>query len=160
MELKIYSAIRADKKWVRDRILRYCFMTLFCCFCLIFAASRISNHFGEKGTTVMLVLSMALGLFALTRAMAFSVSSIASAILVCVGGKIRVQVLRDKFFMQFDKAPLPEDIKAENGFWVLTDSENFKCEIPMNAFPDLNKLLPREIQKALDNPNSFIIHNS
>ncbi len=160
MELKIHSAIRAEKAWIRERIIKYCFMTLFCCACLIFAASRISNHFGEKGTCVLLILSMAMGLFVLTRAMAFSVSAIASAILVCVGGKIRVQVLRDKFFMQFDKAPLPEDIKAENGFWVITDSENFRCEIPIHAFPELNQLLPREIQNALDNPDSFIIHNS
>lgn len=160
MELKIHSAIRAEKTWVRDRIVRYCFMSLFCCACCIFAASRVSNHFGEKGICVLLILSMALGLFVLTRAMAFSVSALASAILVCVGGKIRVQVLRDKFFMQFDKAPKQEDIMSENGFWILTDSENFRCEIPIGAFPELDKMLPREIQKALDNPNSYIVHNS
>ncbi len=160
MELKIHSVIRAEKQWVRDRIIKYCFMTFFCCACCIFAASRVSNHFGEKGTYVLLILSMAFGLFVLTRAMAFSVSAIASAILICVGGKIRIQILRDKFFMQFDKAPLQEDIKSENGFWVLTDSENFRCEIPIMAFPDLDKMLPREIQKAFDNPNSYIIHNS
>ena len=160
MELKIHSVIRAEKQWVRDRIIKYCCMTFFCCACCIFAASRVSNHFGEKGTCVLLILSMALGLFVLTRAMAFSVSAIASAILICVGGKIRVQILRDKFFMQFDKAPQQEDIKSENGFWILTDSENFRCEIPIMAFPDLDKMLPREIQKAFDNPNSYIIHNS
>ncbi len=160
MELKIYSAIRAEKQWVRDRIIRYCFMTLFCCCCCIFAASRISNHFGEKGTLALLILCMALGLFVLTRAMAFAVSAIASSILICVSGKIRIQLLREKFFMQFDKAPAPEDIKNENGFWVLTDSENFRCEIPIDAFPELDKLLPREIQKALDNPGNYIVHNS
>jgi len=160
MELKIHSAIRAEKIWVKDRIIKYCGMSIFCCACCIFAASRVSSHFGEKGTTVLLILSMALGLFVLTRAMFFSVSALASAILVCVEGKIRVQVLRDKFFMQFDKAPKLEDIKQENGFWILTDSENFRCEIPVNAFPNLDKMLPREIQKALDNPDSYIVHNS
>lgn len=159
MELKIHSAIRAEQKWVRDRIIRYCFMTVFCCFCCIFAASKISHHFGEKGTLAILILCTALALFALTRAMTFTVSALASALLICVNGKVRVQILRDKFFMQFDKAPAPEDIKKENDFWVLTDTEGFKCDIPINAFPNLDTMLPREIQKALDNPNSFVVHN-
>ena len=160
MELKIHSAIRAEKKWVRDRIIRYCLMMLFCCFCCIYGASRLSNHFGEKGTLAAMVFCMALGLFMLTRAMAFTVSALASAILICVDGRIRVQILREKFFMEFDKAPSPEEIETDNGFWLLTDKEGSKCELPVAAFPNLNTMLPQEIKKALDNPNNYIVHNT
>lgn len=159
MKLKIHNAIVADRKWVRMRIISNSLLSILLGFSITYACARLSGSWGENSHTILLVICCALWLLMFTRGMTYAVSAIGSSILVCVDGTVCVRFVRERFVMQFDAAPSPDDITLDNTFWRIEDSKGNSIEVPVGAFPELNLRLPQYIEKALANPGDYREYN-